>query len=127
MSDPSATDGKSADHALRAVRAALEVQRQMATVAAEHPKWPRLRVGVNTGQAEVREMGGAGYLVYAVVGDAINVGSRLQEEAPLGGVLIGAQTRRRLPLGAEAEPRPGLIVKGKQRPVDAYILHSVRA
>jgi class 3 adenylate cyclase len=99
----------------------------MARVAAEHPDGPKLRVGVNTGQAEVREMGGPGYVVYAVVGDAINIGSRLQEEAPLGGVLIGAETRRQLPLDADAEPRPGLRVKGKQTPVDAYILHSVLA
>jgi class 3 adenylate cyclase len=72
-------------------------------------------------------MGGPGYVVYAVVGDAINVASRLQENAPLGGVLIGAETRRRLPLDTDAEPRPGLMVKGKQTPVDAYLLHSVLA
>jgi class 3 adenylate cyclase len=119
--------GDQPDHALRAARAGLELQRQMAAVSAEHPDWPKLRVGINTGTAEVREMGGPGYVVYAVVGDPINVGSRLQEKAPLGGVLIGAETRCRLPHETDAEPQPGLRVKGKQTPVDAYILHSVQA
>jgi class 3 adenylate cyclase len=117
--------GDQPDHAVRAARAGLELQRQMAAVAAEHPNWPRLRVGINTGQAQVQEMGGRGYVVYAVVGDTINVGSRLEAEAPLGGVLIGAETYRQLPLHAEAVGRPGLMVKGKQSPVDAYVLQAL--
>jgi class 3 adenylate cyclase len=117
--------GDQPDHAVRAARAGLELQRQMALVAAEHPGWPSLRVGINTGQAQVQEMGGRGYVVYAVVGDTINVGSRLEGQAPLGGVLIGAETYRRLPPEADAEARPGLSMKGKNIPVDAYVLHSV--
>ena len=70
-------------------------------------------------------MGGPGYVAFAVVGDTINTASRLQAQAPLGGVLIGAGTYRRLPPHAEVEARPGLRVKGKQAPVDAYVLRSV--
>ena len=82
---------------------------------------------MNTGQAQVQEMGGPGYLVYAVVGDTINIGSRLEGQAPLGGVLVGAETYRQLPPHADAEARPGLQVKGKHTPVDAYVLHAVPA
>jgi class 3 adenylate cyclase len=117
--------GDQPDHAVRAARAGLELQRQMGLLAAAHPEWPKLRVGVNSGQAQVQEMGGPGYLAYAVVGDTINVASRLQGEAPLGGVLIGAETYRRLPPHTDAEARPGLRVKGKQTTVDAYVLHSL--
>jgi adenylate cyclase len=119
--------GDQPDHAVRAARAGLELQRQIAAVAAEHPGWPQLRVGINTGKAQVQEMGGRGYVVYAVVGDTINVGSRLEEAAPLGGVLIGAETYRQLPPQADADARPGLMVKGKQTPVDAYVLRSLPA
>jgi class 3 adenylate cyclase len=119
--------GDQPDHAVRAARAGLELQRQMQRLAAAHPDWPRLRVGVNTGDVEVREMGGPGYLTYAVVGDPINVGSRLEGQAPVGGVLVGAETYRRLPSNADAEAWPGLRVKGKATPVDAYVLHSVPA
>jgi len=72
-------------------------------------------------------MGGPGYVTYAVVGDPINVGSRLEGQAPVGGVLVGAETYRRLPANADAEAWPGLMVKGKQTLVDAYVLHSVPA
>ena len=117
--------GDQPDHAVRAARAAMELQRQMGLLATGQPGWPKLRVGVNTGPALVREMGGPGYVAYAVVGDTINTASRLQAQAPLGGVLIGAETYRRLPPHTGAEARPGLTVKGKQTPVDAYLLHSV--
>jgi hypothetical protein len=40
-------------------------------------------------------------------------------------VLIGAETYRQLPLHADAVARPGLRVKGKQTPVDAYDLRSL--
>ena len=86
------TRGDQPDHAIRAAGAAVELQRQMRSLAADHPDWPRLRVGVNTGQATVREMGGPGDIAYAVVGDTVNVASRLQTLAPLGDVLIGHET-----------------------------------
>jgi class 3 adenylate cyclase len=82
-------------------------------------------VGVNTGEALVREIGGDGHVVYALVGDTINTGARLEGLAPVGGVLIGAQTYGQLPDGAVVEARPGLRVKGKDDAVDAYVLHAL--
>jgi len=119
--------GDQADHAVRATRAGLEVQRRMSAVTRAHPDWPQLRVGVNTGEALVRELGGRGRVEYAIVGDAINVGARLESAAPVGGVLIGAETYRRLPPQSRVEARPGLKVKGKRLLVDAYVVHSVPA
>jgi len=121
------TRGDQPDHASRAAGAALELQHRMQILAADHPDWPKLRVGVNSGEALVRELGGPGYVVYAVVGDIVNVASRLQGQAPIGEVLIGADTYRRLPPEADVEARPRLVVKGKRDRVDAYILNSVPA
>jgi adenylate cyclase len=115
------------DHALRAAGAALALQRELTAVADSHPGWPRLRVGVNTGGAVVREMGGDGFVAYVVVGDTINTASRLESQAPEGGVLIGADTRRALPDGSLVEPVPGLQVKGKTEPLDAYLLRALPA
>ena len=117
--------GDQPDHALRAARAALDLQQRLSQLADEHPGWPRLRIGVNTGEAVVQELGGRGYVEYAVVGDAINTGSRLEGQAPLGTVLIGAETYHQLPDGTLVEPMPGLRVKGKQTPVDAFILRAL--
>jgi class 3 adenylate cyclase len=119
------TRGDQPDHAERAARAALALQRRLTAVANEHPGWPRLRIGVNSGEAVVRELGGPGYVEYAAVGDTINTGSRLEGKAPLGTVLVGAETYRRLPNGAVVEPMPGLHIKGKESPVDAYILRDL--
>ena len=119
------TRGDQPDHASRAAGAGLELQRQMRFLAASHPEWPQLRVGVNSGEALVRELGGPGFVVYAVVGDTVNVASRLESQAPVGGVLIGAETYRRIGAIADVEARPHLAVKGKRTPVDAYILNAI--
>ena len=114
--------GDQPDHAVRAACAALELQRRLTKISDAHTGWPRIRIGVNSGEAVVRELGGHGYVEYAVVGDTVNTGARLEGAAPVGGVLIGAETFRRLPAGADVEAMPGLHVKGKQEPVDAYVL-----
>src|SRR5262249_61464990 len=117
-----ASRGDQPDHALRAARAALALQREPAGVAEHHPNWPRMRVGVNSGEAVVREIGGDGHIAYTLVGDTVNTGFRLEGLAPVGGVLIGAETYKQLPDGAVVEARAGLRVKGKGDAVDAYLL-----
>jgi len=117
--------GDQPDHARRASCAALALQREFAGLAVEHPEWPRMRVGVNSGEALLHEIGGAGHVAYPLVGDTVNTGARLEAVAPVGGVLIGAQTYERLPDGAVVEARSGLRVKGKDAAVDAYVLHAL--
>jgi adenylate cyclase len=114
--------GDQPDHALRAASAALALQSRLAQAAEQHPDWPRLRVGVNTGETVLREIGGDGFVAYPLVGDTVNTGSRLESLAPEGGVLIGAETYEQLPAGAVVEARSGLRVKGKEDAVDAYLL-----
>jgi class 3 adenylate cyclase len=117
--------GDQPDHALRAAGAALALQDAIDEIAERHPGWPRLRVGVNSGPAVVRELGGQGLVAYTVVGDTVNTGARLEGQAPVGGVLIGSGTYDRLPDGAVVEAVPGLRVKGKEAPVDAFVLQAL--
>lgn len=91
-------------------------------MARRHPDWPQLRVGVNSGEAVLREIGGDGHVAYPLVGDTINTGSRLEGLAPAGGVLIGSETFEQLPRGAVVEERTGLRVKGKDDALRAYLL-----
>ncbi len=116
--------GDQPDHARRAACAALALRDAFAKLTEEHPDWPRMRVGVNSGEAVVREIGGRGHLAYPLVGDTINMGARLEGLAPVGGVLIGAETYEQLPDGAVVEARRGLQVKGKDESLDAYVLHA---
>ena len=117
--------GDQPDHAVRASRAALALQDRFADLVAQHPDWPRMRVGVNSGEAIVREIGGEGHVAYPLLGDTVNTGARLESLAPAGGVLIGAETYDQLPDGAVVEQRAGLRVKGKQDALDAYVLFAL--
>ena len=119
--------GDQPDHAERASAAALALQRRAARLVEQHPDWPRLRVGVNSGGVVVREIGGDGHVAYPSVGDAVNTGARLERLAPVGGVLIGIETYMQLPVGAVVEEWTGLRVKGKDDAVDAYVLHALPA
>ena len=119
------TRGDQADHPTRAAGAALALQRELGSIAGKHEGWPRVRVGVNSGPAMVRELGGSGYVAYAVVGDTMNMGSRLESNAPVGGVLIGGSTYDLLPDGTVVEPAVELLVKGREEPIRAYVLREV--
>ena len=110
------------DHAVRAARAALDLQRHAARLARDRPDWPRLRIGVNSGEAVRHEVGAEGHVAYPLLGDTVNTGARLETLAPPGGVLIGTETFERLPDGAVVEARRGLRMKGKAGIVDAYLL-----
>jgi adenylate cyclase len=117
--------GDQPDHAVRAARAALALQATAERIRARHPEWPRFRCGVNTGPVLAGVVGERGHRVHGVFGDTVNLGARLESNAPVGGVLIGGLTRAALPDGAEAEPVEDLHVKGKADAVAAYVLHGV--
>jgi adenylate cyclase len=117
--------GDQPDHAAQAARAALALQRVAAEIAGEHPGWPVFRVGVNSGPAMIGVVGDRGHRIHGVFGDAVNLGARLEGQAPPGGVCIGGATFERLPQGTVAERMPDLQVKGKAAPVVAYVLREV--
>lgn len=117
--------GDQPDHAVRAARAALALQHAAAEIAAERPQWPRFRVGVNSGEVLAGVVGGRGHRVHGVFGDTVNLGARLEGQAPPGGVVVGAATYAALPPGTDAERLAELRVKGKSEPVVAYLLRAV--
>ena len=106
------TRGDQPDHALRARGRRWRCSARW-RLTPTNTGWPRLRVGVNSGQAVVSEVGGAAHVAYALVGDTVNMGSRLEALAPVGGVLIGATTRAELPAGALVEARTGVEDEGE--------------
>jgi class 3 adenylate cyclase len=120
-------EGQTPDHPTQAAQAALLLQRAATRVAEDHEDWPRFRVGVNSGEVHAGVLGGAsGHRKHAVVGDVVNVAARLQAEAPIGSILIGESTFRRLGGGAVVEALPPQRVKGKDVPVSAYELIALR-
>jgi adenylate cyclase len=112
-------------HQERAARAGLAFQESAKAVAERHPKWPRFRVGVNSGEAHVGLVEARGARIFTPTGDTVNVGARLEGEARAGEVVIGEATRAGLGAGAELEDLGELPVKGKERPVRAFVLRAL--
>src|SRR5262245_31953027 len=107
------------DDALRACRAALEIQEQTATLGIS------VRIGVNTGEvvagdAARRETFGSGDAV--VLGDSVNVAARLEQAAAPGEVLIGEATYRLVSGAVTVEAVAPIAAKGKSEPLTAYKL-----
>lgn len=113
------------EHARHAVEAALEMQE---TLVALRPQfiargWPEIRIGIgiNSGMMNVGNMGSEFRMAYTVMGDAVNLGSRLEGLTKVYGVgiLVSEDTQKMLPDMAFRE-LDKVRVKGKDIPVSIY-------
>jgi class 3 adenylate cyclase len=108
------------DHAERAVRAALEMQ----SCAREHAAdfgGLTLRIGVNTGELMFAPVGPEQQRQQTVIGDVVNMASRLQTSAPRGGILVGEETWRATRRSIRYEQVEPFTVKGRTAPLDAWL------
>ncbi len=114
------------DHALRAVRCALDMVHVADRLAETRARWPRFRAGVNTGAAAVGTVGGGGRRSFATIGDTTNLGSRLMGAGSPGQVVISATTRTAIEsaVGTDLETVAlgPLSLKGKRDPVPAWVV-----
>jgi class 3 adenylate cyclase len=115
------------DDALRAVRAAADMQAAMEPLNAgfrtEFGLELQSHIGVNTG--EVIATGDATSAQRLVTGDTVNTAARLEQAAGAGEIVLGALTHRLAREDIEVEAIPPLTLKGKAEPVPAYRLVSV--
>ena len=93
-------------------------------MAEAQPNWPRFRVGINSGQASVSLLGTEGGRTHTVIGDVVNVASRIEGKAPAGRVAISEDTRAALP-DAVTAPLGRLALKGRADPVEVHLLISL--
>src|SRR5205085_9020782 len=86
------------DHAVDCCRAALACQRAMgeAGLVDDHGEPVKIRIGINSGDMLVGNIGSEVRLNYTVIGDAVNIASRLESTNKAYGstIIIGPETRR---------------------------------
>jgi adenylate cyclase len=114
-----------ADHALRAVRAAVEIQDGLAAWnvrrTAEGLPGFEARIGLNSGPVVVGDIGSSRRVDYTVLGNTVNVAARLEAlVAQPGDVVIGPETQRLLDGAIRTEALGELQLKGLQQRISAY-------
>jgi class 3 adenylate cyclase/tetratricopeptide (TPR) repeat protein len=113
----------------RAVRCALEMQRQLATYShqVERDRGVRLgmRVGVNTGEVIAGIVGGADS--YSIIGDAVNAGKRIESSAGTGQILVGERTYLATATAIDYRPHEPIVAKGKAEPLAVWEAVAERA
>ena len=114
------------DDALRAVRAAADMQEAMRSLGADlirdYGRGVKARIGVNTGEVIAGDASsGHGF----ATGDTVNVAARFEQAAPSGEILIGEETYRRVRDWVEVEPVEPLELKGKSERMPAFRLIKV--
>jgi class 3 adenylate cyclase/pimeloyl-ACP methyl ester carboxylesterase len=118
------------DHAVRAVHAALGIQRALATyreqLARERGIEFRVRMGLNTGAVVVGRIGDNLRMDYTAVGDTTNLAARILGLAQPGDVLIGPDTAKAVGPYFTLEPLGEVAVKGKALPVRPFRVRAAR-
>jgi class 3 adenylate cyclase/tetratricopeptide (TPR) repeat protein len=115
------------DDAMRAVRAAAEMQEELVRLNARFEEDYGVRIenrtGVNTGEVVAGDVSVGQRLV---TGDTVNTAARLEQNAPTMEVLLGETTYRLVKDAVDAEAVEPLELKGKAERMPAYRLISVR-
>lgn len=120
------------DHALRACKTALAMQ---ATLRDMRGRWlkegkPHLsvRIGLNTGDMIVGNMGGTDRFDYTVIGDSVNLGSRLESanKQYKTNIMISERTYKQVGDEVIARELDLLVVAGKTEPIRVYELVGMR-
>lgn len=116
------------DHALRAVRTAVEMQARMKTLQAHWGSQGFSQsIGINTGDVVVGWMGSPNKKEYTVIGDTVNTAFRIEGVAGAGQILIGGATYEIVKEYIEARPLPPIALKGKSELQSIYEVLDLKA
>lgn len=111
------------DHAERAVEAALRMQEALASLndAREGMRPIRMRIGIHSGTVVVGDIGSPQRKDYTVIGDVVNIASRLESSvAEPGQIVIGEATWERVRSDFDCEALEAVMLKGKRKSVRPY-------
>ncbi len=114
------------DHAVRAAYAALTLQREMQSVAADarhkHAVEVQARVGLHSGEVVVRAIGNDLSMDYDAIGPTVHIAGRMEQLATPGSTRITAETLRLAEGFIEVNSLGEVPVKGLEAPIELYEL-----
>ena len=116
------------EHEECAVQSAMEMEEELAMLNAEliAEGLPQINIGIgiNTGEALVGNMGSKQRFDYSVIGDAVNLASRLESSSKTLGktIVIGEETVNRAKLNYSFEYIDDIKVKGKTQFIKVYTI-----
>ena len=110
------------DHAVRAVRTAQLMQLALERLNEESTDVPlRMRIGIHSGLVRAGDIGSLRRREYTVLGDVVNIASRLESEiAQPGQIVVSGVTRAQLEDTFRVRPLGRVSLRGRKEPVDAY-------
>jgi len=114
------------DHCERCLKAAIAMQDEIRKFS---EKWKpltaldlKVRVGINTGKVIVGNLGSKTRIEYTVIGADVNLGQRMESNAPVGGILVTAAVYEKLKDKFAFTEKRAVTVKGYAEPIEAYVV-----
>lgn len=114
-----------ADGARRCVCMALEMQSSLGAIQADWARFGthlalKIRVGINSGYCTVGNFGSSERMDYTLIGGNVNVASRLEHQAPPGGICISGSTYALVKDLIDVRPMGRISVKGVAHPIETF-------
>lgn len=116
------------DHAVRACSTAVEMQQALIPMRRRWIETGRkpinVRIGINTGEMIVGNIGGSGKFEYTVIGDSVNIGARLEgaNKQYKTNIMISESTYNKVADRVIARELDMLVVAGRTEPIRVYEL-----
>jgi PAS domain S-box-containing protein len=120
---------KQPDHALRAARAAYNIQqhsREAHSRFTDPEQHLTFRIGITTGLAIIGNVGTAELFNYTAIGDTVNLAQRLQTYALDGQILLHRATYEIISTQVVASPLDPIVVKGRAQAAEIYELQGLK-
>jgi class 3 adenylate cyclase len=121
------------DGAQRAILAAQQMLEKFSVLAEKwklrHDIETGLGIGINVGEVIAGNVGSPAYMNYTIIGDTVNVASRLGQRARAGEMLFSEAVKKSLDatgFDVAALPLPPLVLRGRTNPIDIFCVPTVQ-